>query len=427
MFRLFARPLLACCGVFALLVNAAVAADHRDDINEPRGALTLGDAIAAALQRNPELRSADFDIRAADARRQQAGQRPRPEVGIEFENFAGSGRVRGTDALETTLTLSQVIELGDKRRRRIDVAGLGRDSAALQREARQLDVLAEVTRRFIDVAVAQQQLELSRAAATLSETTLRAIERRVAAARTPEAERSRAAIALGRARLEERQLMQSLRSAQRRLAASWGSSEPRFTDVRADLFDLPAVADLDTLLRKLEANPEFLRFANEQRLRDAEWQLAKAEARGDVTVGGGLRRFEETGDTGLVLSVSMPLGSRNQGAIREAALRREQVDVDRQAAFIDAQSLLYGFYQSLQQARIEVETLRTQLIPQAEAALGQTRYGYERGRLSYVELAAAQQELIALRREAITAAATYHRLLAEIERLANEPLARTHF
>lgn len=417
----YARPWLACLGALALSL-AAVAAP----VDEPRGALTLADALAAALRRNPGLQSADFDIRTAQARTEQAALRPAPEVGATFENVAGSGALHGTDSLETTLTLSQVVELGGKRRQRIAVAALGRDGTTLEREARQLDLLAEVTRRFIDVAVAQQQLELSRESARLSETTLQAIERRVAAARTPEAERSRANIALARARLEESQLMQSLRSAQRRLAASWGSAEPRFDAVRAELFELPAVADLDTLLRRLEANPEFVRFATLQRLRDAEWQLARAEASGDVTVGAGVRRFEETGDTGLVLSVSMPLGSagRKQAAIREAALRREQVDVDRQAAFIDAQALLYGFYQSLQQARIEVDTLRTQLIPQAEAALAQTRYGYERGRFSYVELTAAQQELIALRREAIVAAATYHRLLAEIERLANEPLAR---
>jgi cobalt-zinc-cadmium efflux system outer membrane protein len=127
----------------------------------------------------------------------------------------------------------------------------------------------------------------------------------------------------------------------------------------------------------------------------------------------------------VVLNFSMPLafGNRNSGAIREATIRRDQVEVDRQAALESTQAELFEFHQSLQQARAEVTALRSQLIPQAEAALQQMQYGYERGRFSYLELADAQRELLLMRREAIAAAATYHRLLAEIERLTRTPLA----
>lgn len=421
-----ARQLLACCWALALSVVTMAAAPNSNSGDEPRGPLTLTDAIAAALRRNPGLHSADYDIRAAQARIQQAGLRPAPEVGATLENFAGRGELRGTDALETTLTLSQVIELGDKRNRRVAVAGLGRDDAALQHQARQLDVLAAVTRRFIDVAEAQQQLLLARTATRLAERTATVVDERVAAARSPLAEKSRAAIALERARLDEQKLLQSLLAAHRQLAALWGSTEPRFGDAQADLFDLPAVGTFDALAAKLQNSPDFLRFANEARLRDAQWQLAKAEAKSDVTVGAGLRRFEATGDTGLVLSISMPLplAERNAGAIREAALRREQLETDRQAAFVDAQAVLFEFYQALGQTRSETTALRERLIPQAEIALQQTQYGYERGRFSYLELADAQRELLVLRREAVASAATYHRTLAEIERLANEPLAQ---
>jgi outer membrane protein, heavy metal efflux system len=405
-----------------IFISSAVFAS---DFSEPRGDLTLADAIAAALLRNPGLQSATFDIRISDARTAQSKLRPNPELGIALENFGGSlGR---TSLLESTLSLSQVIELGDKRRRRTEVASYGRDTIAIEREAKQLDVLADVTRRFIDVAAQQAQLVLMRHSSELSEKNLAAISRRVEAARSPEAEKNRAIISLGRARLEEKQTEQALLSGHRRLAALWGSVEPRFGDAKADLFDLPAVASFEELVGKLKNNPDFLRFASEARLRDAEWQLATAEAKSNVTVGAGLRRFEETGDTGFVVNISMPLSfaNSNQGAIHAAALRRDQVVTDRQAAFISTQATLFEFYQALQFARAQVSSLREQLIPQAEAALAQTRYGYERGRFSYLELADAQRELIALQRESIEAAATYHRARAEIERLTNTSLANT--
>ncbi len=416
------RGLVACVGVMALTLSTA----HAAEFFEPRGDLTLSDAIASALQRNPSLRNAEFEIRAADARITQAGLRPNPELGVTLENFGGRGSLRGTDSLESTLTLSQVIELGGKRGRRVDVASFGRDTVSLERNAQQLDVLADVTRRFIDVAEQQQQLLLTRRATELTDKTLSAITQRVEAARAPEAEKSRATIALGRSRLEEQQAVQTLLSAHRRLAALWGSTDPRFGDAKADLFDLPPVANFEALMAKLKTNPDFLRFASEARLRDAEWQLAMAQAKSDVTVGGGFRRFEETGDTGFVVNFSMPLpfANRNQGAISEAAIRREQVEVEEQAAFITTQANLFEFYQQLQLARTEVTGLRSQLIPQAEAALKQTRDGYERGRFSYLELADAQRELLELQRTSIAAAATYHRVLAEIERLTREPLAQ---
>lgn len=419
---LWSRELIACVGALALTLSVA----HAADFMEPRGELTLMDSIAAAMQRNPSLQSADFEIRAADARIAQAQLRPNPELGMTLENFGGSGSLHGTSSLESTLTLSQVIELGGKRSRRVDAARYGRDSASIEREAAQLDVLADVTRRFIDVAEQQEQLLLTRRATELAEKTLTAISARVDAARTPLAEQSRATIALGRARLEQQQAEQSLLTAHRRLAALWGSTEPRFGDVKTDLFDLPAVASFENLTARLQSSPDFLRFTSESRLRDAEWQLAMAQAKSDVTVGAGFRRFEETGDNGFVVNFSMPLpfANRNQGAIREASIRRDQLQVQQQAALITTQANLFEFYQQLQLARTEVTSLRTQLIPQAEIALKQTRDGYERGRFSYLELADAQRELLELQRTAIAAAATYHRVLAEIERLTREPLAQ---
>lgn len=389
---------------------------------EPRGELTLADVIAATLQHNPALQSANFEVRIAETRITQAKLRPNPELAASFENFAGT---IGGDRLESTLSLSQVIELGGKRERRIEVASYSRDNAAIEREAQQLDVLAEATRRFIDVAVLQQQLLLLRRDSEISAKNLATIAQRVAAARTPAAEKNRAQITLGRSRLQEQHSEQVLLSAHRRLAAFWGSSEPQFASVSADLFVLPAVAGFADLSKKLAANPDFLRFVSERRLRDAEWQLATAEAKSNITVGAGLRRFEESGDSGFVVNFSMPLSfnNRNQGAIRSAALRREQVEADSQTSAIAKQATLFEFYQLLQQARNEVTVLREQLVPQAEAALTQTQYGYERGRFSYLELADAQRELIALQRDAINSAATYHRARAEIERLTNTALA----
>ena len=52
------------------------------------GELTLDEAAALALLHNPELQVFAWSVRAAEARRLQAGLRPNPELDIETENVA---------------------------------------------------------------------------------------------------------------------------------------------------------------------------------------------------------------------------------------------------------------------------------------------------------------------------------------------------
>ena len=409
----------------SLLVLLAILGHGARAAEEPTGELTLGRAVQAALASNPELVASDFELRAADARITQAGLRPNPELSVELENFAGTGAVKGVEALETTLSLSQVVELGGKRALRTEFAERDRDVVTVERQAQQLDVLAEVTQRFIELIAAQDRLDLAVSTRDIARRTLEAISTRVEAARSPQLERSRARIALTRAQLEEQQAQSELRGMRQALAALWGSPAPAFGRASADLFALESVAPFEDLARKLERNPDFLRFASEARLREAELKLTRAQARPDVVFGLGVRRLQDGHDQALVAGFSMPLPvfNRSQGTIRQAELRLAQTDAQRNAAFLRARAAVYRLYQELQASRVRMETLRSDALPQSQQALDQTQFGYDRGRFSYLELATAQQELLELRAAIIEAAADYHRTLAEIERLTGEPVS----
>lgn len=426
--RLIGRRIVNFGLVVATLFTAIGAAANPRPVDgpadEPNGVLTLEDAIEAVLARNPDLAAGAFELKAADARITQAGLRPNPELSLELENFAGSGALQDTDGLESTLSLSQVIELGGKRRLRTDVASMDREMLSVERQAQQLDVLAEVARRFIALVAAQDRVALAKTTTEIAQRTLDVIAVRVRAARSPEAERSRASIALTRARVEEQQAEGELRTARNAIAALWGGQGATFTEASGDLLTLEPVIPLETVLSELERNPDFLRFASEARLRDAELRLARAQARPNIVFGIGMRRFEESKDSALVagFSIPLPLSDRNQGEIREAEMRRAQTDARQRAALARAHATVYGLYQELTATRTRVETLRGSALPEAQQALQQTQYGYERGRFSYLELATAQQELLDLRAAIIDAAADYHRVLAEIERLTNAPL-----
>lgn len=417
MFVAYARAFIACC-LLVVAVAVEASAQTSQQIN-PAGELTLARAVDAALNNNPDLRASAFELSAAQARIVQAGVRPNPELSVELENFAGSGGLNGADVLETTLSLGQVIELGGKRDSRRNVAEAHLDAVTTDRRARELDVLAEVARRFIDVIAAQERVRLALEATSLAEQMLTTIDERVDAARSPAAERSRARIAVTRARLEQRRSEGALRSARYALSATWGSPEPAFKVARAELFELRSIASPAALLARLDASPNFIRFASERRVREAELRLARAQARPDLSFTIGARRFEESSDTALVAGFSMPLPlhDRNQGAIREAQVRLTQTDAEFDAVRLQTRAVLLGLYEELQTARASVDSLRAEALPQAQLVVDQTRSGYERGRFSLFELLSAMDELRAVGAAAIDAAAEYHRTLTELERL----------
>ena len=329
------------------------------------------------------------------------------------------------DVAEASFALSRAIELGGKRQRRLEASGAVRGVIEIEREAAQLDVLAEVARRLIHVAADQQQQGLVRRTTELAQATLEASEQRFAAARVPEVEVNRARINLARARLDEEHAEHELRASRRQLAAMWGDTEPDFGRVEADLYRLPDIGRFDDLLARLERNPDALRYASQARLWDAEIRLAQTRSRADLTVSAGVRRLQETQDQALVMSVEMPLlgRSRAQGEIVQADALRGQTDVMAHAHRVKVQAQLFALHQELQHAVAEVEMLRLEVLPEMEAALQATEYAFRRGRYSYLEWVDAQRERASLNRALIEASASAHLYQVEIERLTAEPLA----
>lgn len=410
--------LLLCLGAFARAQPAATLID-------PQGELSLAQALQAALQGNPDLRTSAYELSASQARRVQAGLRPNPQLDVEFENFTGSDDYRGVDGLDTTLTLSQVVELGGKRVLRNSAAQADIDAVSAAQRSRELDVLAEVTRRFLDVVVAQERSEFAAEAQQLTQQTLDAIAVRVDAGRSPEAERTRARIALLRAQVEHQQAQSALRSARYALTVLWGNPEPGFRSARANLFQLQRMESVQALARRLDSTPDLLLWASEGRLREAQLRLAQAQARPDLTLSVGARQMQASSDVALVagFSMALPWSDRNQGAIREAQVRVTQSQAQLDAARLKARATLLALHQQMTTAQQRVQLLRSEALPLAEQALDQTRAGFQRGRFSFLELATAQEELLTLRAALIDAAADYHRMLAELERLTSAALA----
>lgn len=84
--------------------------------------LSLNQALLKVLEQNPQLKANDYAAQAMAARIREAQFSKPYKANIEFENFAGDGKYKGSNSLETTLSLSKIFELGNKSGLRGDVA-----------------------------------------------------------------------------------------------------------------------------------------------------------------------------------------------------------------------------------------------------------------------------------------------------------------
>ncbi len=408
----------ACCLVFSGPIWSAESSE---------GALTLRLAVDRALQQQPALAGFVFELRAQEAHVAEAGLKPPLQGEVLVEDALGSGARSGLSTAQTTLSLSRLIELGGKRDGRIAVAEATRDRLRTEQAARQLDVLAEVTRRFLGVLNWQARSDVAAEGVVIATRALDAVQRRVAAARAPEVEALRAEVSLIEAELGVEDAEHELETARHFLAAAMGETDSRFDRAAGTLLELPPATPLATLLGRLERSPDFLRFADEGRLRDAELRLVEMRRRPDIRGTIGARRYEQGDDFALIAGVTVPFSSarRAEAQIDAARAQRERLGTERQTAFLKAQARLFDQYQALEHARHESRLLREEIIPRLEKALGQTEYAYQQGRYSFLEWTTAQRNLLDARRRQIDVATDFHILLTEIERLTGEGLDTT--
>lgn len=424
---LYKRLLLA--GVSAIISVSAVAAEIPTRAAIPivtatSGAMTLRDVLARVVDANPTLLGQRFALTAADARRAQAALRPTYDITGEIEDIFGTDRMSAFGQSQYTLQLSTVLELGGKRASRITTAERERDFLLTEQDGEKLDIVAEVTRRFIRVVAAQRELSLSDRTIALAAETRKAVTQRVNAGAGNPAEQRNAEIAETRAEIERSRAESALIQARESLAAVWGGDPAGPIDAVAELFNLPTLEPLSNLQLLLEQSPNLTRFAAERRVNEARWRLAETRATPDLTVGAGVRRIQEMRSNAFVLNFSMPLGTGSRAApyAAEARSNLALVDFKERAARAELKATLAAFYQEARQRELELSQLRDRAVPLAESARELTQNGFNAGRFSLLELLNAQQQLVILQRAAIEAAVSYHNALIEIERLTARPI-----
>jgi cobalt-zinc-cadmium efflux system outer membrane protein len=382
---------------------------------EPATPLTLPAALALAAGANPELSAARHEVQAVDGALLQAGLLPNPSLSVERVDTR-------RDTRETTLLLSQPLELGGKRAARVQAAERGRDSATAELALKQAQVRADVIAAWFAVLAAQEHLRLAREAEELAQRAAAATARRVVAGKVSPVEETRARVAASSVQLEAMRAASSLATARKRLAGLWGNAAPRFERAEGAmdvLPSLPALADPAALRQRLARSPAMALARSQLGRSQALAQVELSRRAPDLTLNVGSKRSEELGRTQAVFGVSVPLPffDRNQGNVLESARRVDKARDELAATTLRLDAELSQACEEFELARRQAQALRDDILPGAQSAYDAASTGFEYGKFGFLDVLDAQRTLLQAKSQYLNTLAEAHRAMAAIDRI----------
>lgn len=376
--------------------------------------LSLPDALSRVANGDPIVAANAARLQAAEAGITQADVRPRDVVGVEIEDFAGTGPYSPIERSQTTAWYERTWERGGKREARIGAArselGVARERSRL----RMLDLLAQVQAAWVEALAAEAAIPIAEQRLADAQRVEAEVSRRVGRALDPlfAAERARTAIAQARIALD--QARETARIARAGLAAYWGGT----ADFRLD------AASFDTQSATApgaEANPDLAVLAAEREAAGARVRLAETANVGDPTARVGVRHFGQGNDVALMVGASIPLGNRtaNRGNILRAQADAQAVEAEMAVTRIQTEREIARLVAERAAIVSEITRIDQEVLPSAERAVVLVRDGFARGgtAFTFLEVSQAQQAVIEARSRRIELLRRYHLAGARLDRL----------
>ncbi|MGS1016109.1 TolC family protein [Allosphingosinicella humi] len=375
--------------------------------------LTLQQALEEAEARSPVIIAARAAVQAAEARISQAGYRANPELSVEVENFAGSGELSGFKGTETTVAVSQRLDMGGRRSARIGVAKAELAVQQLRLAIARANLARDVRAQFAAAASARDRLQLAIENEERARDLARIAGELVDAGREPPLRALRARTAAAQAVAELEAARAEERAARAVLASLFGVSTPP-DSVTGALLDLqPRTID--------PAQSLDVRLADTERLRaEATLRQEQVARRLDPAVGLGIRHIRETGDVALVGGLSMPIPAfdRNRGNIEAAEADVRAAEANRAGALASASVRTRNAIGNVEAAAARVKALEHAAVPEAAEALRLARLSYQAGKASLLELLDAQDAYAAAQTALIEARTAEALATAELGRVS---------
>lgn len=402
---------------------------------DPVQGVSSNDLVRRALASNAELAAARLDIERARARLRQAGLRPNPT--LDFEQT--TGRFTGAAGeSEISVGLAVPLELGGKRRRRIELARAEFEAAGAEVADRERRLTNEVRAFYAEALASIRELGTLEELNNLDLQTTRFVQARVNEGETAPIELNQLRVEVERLRSRRSLVEGRLQASLLRLKSLTGVPANELVRLREDIASpglAPPPVSLESAIEiALRSRPDLKLARLNVEVAQAGLRLARSYGVPDVTpftrYSQGRSVFDNT-PVGVLtdrdklltfgVSVGIPVFNRNQGAKAEATAAISQAE--RRLEFLDAvvRSEVQSAFARYEAARAAVSTFEQGVIPRSAENIRTIRAAYQIGAFSITDLLVEQRRLVDAQREFTEALAEQYRALADIQAAIGAP------
>lgn len=387
----------------------------------PATQVTVDQALKLAFHNRPEIKAFYTDLMSAEVRRRQAILPPNPELGLEWDNLGGS--LPGDEVQETTLSLSQTIELAGKSTARTTQVSAEIARLALERKTAWLDLAAEVREAYLAVQSAHERLTLEQEAEAIAADLADITHERVAAGELAATEETRALARRGESLSEIMKAKRIVIAAELDLTALLSAASHPLVTATTGLAPEVDIPELAVLLAEIEDSPHLALKRQESELAASGVVLEQANRWPDPTLSLSVREIPDLDGRAVAIGVAIPLPlfHRNQSALAEALASERKAEAAERAAGLELRTKVMQAHANLTAADQEARTLRQQVLSRATEAAEAVREGYRAGKFRYNDVLESSQTQVAVKIRHLEAVIDLHRAAIALDRLRGRP------
>lgn len=405
----------------ALCFSALCSQSFAQDVSfeSPIKTIDLRTAIDRTLKYAPGIHAAEAGLwmRAGDTL--QASLIPNPLFNIAVGQMSLYSNFDDDDGNEVAYSISQLFELGGKRRARINAAEAEELAAKIDLEISVRDVYAKVVKRFIDAAAAQEAFELAEKQLQIAKNVLNTVAAKLEAGKVSAVQHYKSNAVLAAAELEYKRAKRAFNNAKQNLSFLWGQCTADFDSVSYPLFETFTPKPLSDLCLALGCNLEILKGEYEAWAAFQRIELEKARAVPDVILSAGVDHSNhfKSAALGFSLTVPIPVFDRNQGNIGKAECELSQIQFLQEQFKTELEEELVLTYELMLNAYEQLVAYRDMIIGLSHKTFDDLHSGFEEGKFEYLEVLDAQRSLFESQAAYISFLNQYHSCRAEIERI----------
>jgi cobalt-zinc-cadmium efflux system outer membrane protein len=348
----------------------------------------------------------------AEAEVQIAGQRPNPDF--------ISAYTRAEPRLQ--YSLSQVVELGGKRGRRIDVARNELRLSELELDAALRALRHDLRAAYFNLSLARGNYDLGQQAVAQAKELADIARERFEAGDIARFEVLQANLGVDRATNDADRLANTERVARATMNQLLNREPDAPVDQRDSLFSRPGLISAQELIaRSLSQNVD-LRTAEQQiATEQSRLKLARAQRIPDLTLEPGIETFDSAfthPGFKMQVTVPLPLFNRGRGDIDKSSAMLEQLKAEREAARQRIASEIARASLNVESARKQVEFYETKLLPDAERVRELANEAYRIGQTGLLSVIDATRNAREVRQAYLQALFDYQTAVADLEQAA---------